>query len=81
LRFLVLSHKKFRGLVFTCEDSEKLPNGSCQIPDGETQIRALGFENTNIGINFIILGGMFIFFQLLAYGSLQFMFRRSKSNT
>jgi hypothetical protein len=55
-----------RGITFTCNSSQRLPNGECPITTGQ-QVLELYDLDTNPGINIMALGICTLVYRLLAY--------------
>ena len=55
-----------RGIVFTCNEATKLPNGECPITTG-VQVLQLYDLDANPGINIMALGVCTVIYRLLAY--------------
>ena len=61
-----LAPYSFRGVVFTCEEYQRLPNGRCPIETGEDVLRQYDFE-TNAGLNLMALGVCAVVYSVVAY--------------
>lgn len=61
-----LAPYSLRGITFTCNDSQKLPNGECIISTGE-QVLQLYDLDTNPGMNLLALGICTVVYRFLAY--------------
>lgn len=72
LRYAVRSLAPFslRGIVFTCSEAQRLPDGQCPITTGE-QVLDLYDLNTNPTINLIVLGLVALAYRLVAYALLK----------
>lgn len=61
-----LAPYSLRGITFTCDDSQRLPNGECTISTGE-QVLQLYDLDSNPAINIMALGVCTLVYRLLAY--------------
>ncbi|PGH21586.1 hypothetical protein AJ80_03146 [Polytolypa hystricis UAMH7299] len=61
-----------KGQLFTCSDSQRLPDGSCPIQTGE-QVLDLYNLDKNAGMNLMALGVCTIVYRLVAYGLLRIL--------
>ena len=68
LRYAIrnLAPYSLRGLTFTCDATQRLPNGECTISTG-LQVLELYELNANPGINIMALGVCAVVYRLLAY--------------
>lgn len=55
-----------RGVTFTCDKDQRLPNGRCPIETGEDVLREYNFQ-TNARLNILALGITVIAYRLVAY--------------
>ncbi|KAH8881403.1 P-loop containing nucleoside triphosphate hydrolase protein [Thozetella sp. PMI_491] len=67
----------FKGVVFTCTDEQKLPNGDCFIKDGE-QVLDLYNLNDNGVVNIVSLLGCVVAYRLIAWALLRVVRTRWK---
>jgi len=71
--FSAVVYNELHGEVFTCNTDEQVPDVNnpgqfvCRIPDGETELGLLNFENTNVGENIGILIAMYSFYRILGF--------------
>jgi hypothetical protein len=61
-----LAPYSMRDITFTCDDSQRLPNGECTISTGR-QVLQLYDLDTNPAINIMALGVCTLVYRLLAY--------------
>lgn len=61
-----LAPYSLRDITFTCNDTQKLPNGECIISTGQ-QVLQLYDLDTNPGMNIMALGICTLLYRLLAY--------------
>jgi hypothetical protein len=61
-----LAPYSLRGIVFHCNDTQRLPNGECIISTGE-QVLQLYDLDTNPAVNIMALGICTVVYRLLAY--------------
>jgi hypothetical protein len=61
-----LAPYSLRGIHFTCNDAQRLPNGECPITNG-TQVLDLYALNTNPARNIMALGVCTVIYRLFAY--------------
>lgn len=61
-----LAAYSLRGITFTCNDSQKLPNGECIISTGK-QVLQLYDLDTDPAMNIMALGICTLIYRLLAY--------------
>jgi hypothetical protein len=73
-----LAHYSLTGVVFTCDDSQKMLNGECNISTGE-QVLDLYKLNQNGPINIGILAAVVVIYRLIAWGLLRLVRTRWKS--
>lgn len=68
IRYVIrnLAPYSLRGIAFTCNDSQRLPNGECIISTGE-QVLELYDLNTNPEMNIMALGVCTLVYRLLAF--------------
>jgi hypothetical protein len=68
IRYIIrnLAPYSLRDITFTCNDSQRLPNGECTISTGQ-QVLQLYDLDTNPGINLMALGVCTLVYRLLAY--------------
>eukprot|EP00005_Dracoamoeba_jomungandri_P007043 CAMPEP_0174274676 /NCGR_PEP_ID=MMETSP0439-20130205/58844_1 /TAXON_ID=0 /ORGANISM="Stereomyxa ramosa, Strain Chinc5" /LENGTH=696 /DNA_ID=CAMNT_0015366603 /DNA_START=54 /DNA_END=2144 /DNA_ORIENTATION=- len=71
---------EFRGLTFTCSDSERAASGECPLADGAEVIDILGMDNpeTKIWINFLILLGQLLVLKLVGFLSIKYVVGRQR---
>ena len=55
-----------RGVKFTCQDYQRLPNGQCPINTGEDVLRQYNFE-TNAGLNLAALAICVVVYRIVAF--------------
>ncbi|XDG05288.1 hypothetical protein ABKA04_004903 [Annulohypoxylon sp. FPYF3050] len=67
-----------RGVEFTCDDAQRLPNGQCQIETGE-QVLDLYKLNVNPYVNLGALGAAIVVYRLVAWFLLRLVRTRWKS--
>ncbi|KAL0230665.1 hypothetical protein PCE1_004222 [Barthelona sp. PCE] len=67
---------QFNDMVFSCTDDQKLPNGSCPIPNGEVYLRNRGLENSKIGENFIYLSIVVTAYWIIFYITTRLFLRK-----
>ena len=60
----------FQGVIFTCGDDQKLPNGQCPIRNGEDVMRQFNFETT-AWLNLLALGICVVAYRAAAYAVLK----------
>ncbi|KAI0149085.1 P-loop containing nucleoside triphosphate hydrolase protein [Pestalotiopsis sp. NC0098] len=73
-----LAHYSLTGVEFTCDDSQKQPNGDCNISTGE-QVLDLYKLNQNGPINIGALAAVVVIYRLVAWGLLRVVRTRWKS--
>ena len=56
-----------QGVVFSCTDDQRLPNGQCQIASGEDALRLYGFEGNEPGLNLLALGICVVVYRMVAF--------------
>ena len=56
-----------RGVVFSCSDDQKLPNGQCQIATGEDALRLYGFDGNDPGLYLLALGICVVVYRIVAF--------------
>jgi hypothetical protein len=61
-----LAPYSLRDITFTCNDSQRLPNGECTISTGQ-QVLQLYDLDTNPGMNLMALGVCTLVYRLLAF--------------
>jgi hypothetical protein len=61
-----LAPYSLRHIIFTCDDSQRLPDGQCPITTGQ-QVLDLYKLNANPSLNIAILGVTAVIYRLLAY--------------
>lgn len=68
LRYAIrnLAPYSLRGIMFTCDESQRLPDGQCPIETGE-RVLDLYKLNTNPGRNILALGICTVIYRLVAY--------------
>ena len=66
-----VSIKAFTNLVFTCTDTQRLPDGSCPIQTGQ-QVLDLFNYHTSLASNIGALVGVTVAYRLVAYAVLRF---------
>ncbi|KAI4595189.1 hypothetical protein KJ359_007165 [Pestalotiopsis sp. 9143b] len=74
----VLAHYSLTGVEFTCDDSQKQPNGDCNISTGE-QVLDLYKLNQNGPINIGALAAVVVIYRLVAWALLRLIRTRWKS--
>ncbi len=72
LRYAIrnLAPYSLSGIVFTCADYQRLPNGQCPIENGK-QVLDLYKLDTDPRLNLAILGVVTVVYRLLAWGLLR----------
>ncbi|KAH8199881.1 hypothetical protein TruAng_005937 [Truncatella angustata] len=73
-----LSHYSLKGVQFTCNDTQKLPNGECIIATGE-QVLDLYKLNVNGPVNLGALAAVVVIYRLVAWALLRIVRTRWKS--
>ncbi|KAI1505179.1 ABC transporter [Biscogniauxia marginata] len=73
-----LASFSLRGVAFTCDDSQRLPDGRCAIETGE-QVLDLYKLNVDGVVNLIALAGMIVVYRLVAWLMLRLVRTRWKS--
>ena len=56
----------FRGVIFTCTDAQRMPNGQCPITTGEQALDLYNLNN-NAGLNLLALAICAVVYRLVAY--------------
>ena len=67
-----LAPASIHGLVFTCSDTQRLPDGHCPIETGEQALELYNL-NKNANLNLLALGICTIVYRVLAYLVLRLM--------
>jgi hypothetical protein len=67
-----------RGVVFTCDDAQRLPGGECVIATGE-QVLQLYKLDVDAVVNVAALAGTVVVYRLVAWGLLRTVRTRWKS--
>jgi len=83
--FAGMVYNELTDQTFTCSDDERVPyqdhpgEFKCRIPDGETQLELLDFQDVSVGANIGILLGMYVFYRIVGF-FLLWMKARQKAN-
>lgn len=73
-----LAHFSLKGVQFTCDDTQKMPNGDCNFSTGE-QVLDLYKLNGNGPVNIGVLAGVVVVYRLVAWALLRLVRTRWKS--
>jgi len=58
-----------KGVMFTCEDWQKLPSGRCPVENGDDVMRLYGIDGQNPWQNLAIVVGITVTYRLVAYSA------------